>query len=86
MESNWNLYRIPAACGYDAPMADESDGKAPETTKKSCTLSVLTLRRLERLARRATHGPTASAVMTYFIEAGVRDAIERGYIRLEDDR
>jgi hypothetical protein len=65
-------------------MADESDEKA-ETTKKSCTLSVLTLRRLERLARRATHGPTASAVMTHFIEAGVRDAIERGYIRLEDD-
>jgi hypothetical protein len=65
-------------------MADESDEKA-ETTKKSCTLSVLTLRRLERLARRATHGPTASAVMTHFIEMGLREAIERGYIRLEDD-
>jgi hypothetical protein len=67
-------------------MADESDEKAPETAKKSCTLSVLTLRRLERLARRATHGPTASAVMTHFIESGVREAIERGYIRLEDDQ
>ncbi|MGH7048468.1 MAG: hypothetical protein ACREE2_18990 [Stellaceae bacterium] len=65
-------------------MADESDDKA-ETVKKSCTLAVLTLRRLERLARRATHGPTAAAVMTNFIEAGIRDAIEKGYIRLEDD-
>jgi hypothetical protein len=42
--------------------------------------------RLERLARRATHGPTASAVMTHFIESGMPDAIERGYIRLEDDQ
>jgi hypothetical protein len=66
-------------------MADESDEKGAETVRKACTISALTLRRLERLAKRATHGTTAAAVMTNFIEAGVRDAIERGYIRLEDD-
>jgi hypothetical protein len=65
-------------------VADESDEKA-ETTKRSCTLAVATIRRLERLARRATHGSTASAIMTNFIEAGVREAIEKGYIRIEDD-
>lgn len=59
--------------------------KTAETTRKTCTIAVLTLRRLERLARGATHGPSAAAIMTGFIEAGIRDAIEKGYIRAEDD-
>ena len=65
-------------------MADGDDEKG-ETLKKSVTIAVLTLRRLGRLARLQTHGATPAAVMTNFIEAGVREAIEKGYIRLEDD-
>lgn len=60
------------------------DDDRSDTTKKSVTITILTLKRLERLARRQTHGATAAAVMTNFIESGVRDAIERGYISLED--
>ena len=56
-----------------------------DTLKKSVTIAKLSLQRLERLAKRQTHGTTAAAVMTNLIEAGLRDAIERGYIRLEDD-
>ena len=81
MDSIGNPY---PACYDPAGMADESEEKA-ETLKKSCTLAALTLRRLERLARRATHGATASAIMANFIEAGIRESIEKGYIRMEDD-
>jgi hypothetical protein len=61
------------------------DDKPIPTKRRACTLAVLTLGRLERLKRRGTHGTTIAGVMTTFIEAGVRDAIEKGYIRLEDD-
>lgn len=72
--------------GYAPPaMADESEDKGVETIRKTCTLAVASVRRLERLAKRATHGPNAAAIMANFIEAGLRDAIERGYIKLEDD-
>lgn len=64
----------------------EGDDEKGETLKKSVTIAALTLKRLERLARRQTHGATPATVMTNFIEAGVRDAIERGYIKLEDDQ
>jgi hypothetical protein len=35
--------------------------------------------------RSLSTAPGLVAVMTHFIEAGLREAIERGYIRLEDD-
>jgi hypothetical protein len=63
----------------------EADDEKPDTVKKSCTIARLTLRRLQRLAKRHTHGTTPSAVMVTFIEAGMREAIEKGYIRAEDD-
>jgi len=67
-------------------MADPADDDKPIATKRrACTLAVLTIGRLDRLKRRGTHGTTIAGVMTTFIEAGVRDAIEKGYIRLEDD-
>jgi hypothetical protein len=66
-------------------MAEDGDDKLVPTTRKTCTLAVLTVRRLERLKQRATHGTSISGVMTALIEAGVRDALEKGYIRLEDD-
>jgi hypothetical protein len=65
-------------------MADESSEAIP-TVRKTCTIAALTLRRLERLARRGTHGTSAAAIMTNFIEAGIREAIKEGYIQLEDN-
>lgn len=62
-----------------------ADEKPIATIRKPCTLTVLTFRRLERLKRIGSHGASVPAIMTNFIEAGVRDAIEKGYIRLEDD-
>jgi hypothetical protein len=65
-------------------MADEPEEEA-KTDRKTCTLTVLTIRRLERLAKRASHGGSVPKIMTNFIEAGVRQAINDGYIRLEED-
>lgn len=65
-------------------MEEDTDDKG-ETVRKACTLALLTLRRLERLAKRKTHGTTAASIMTNFVEAGLREAIKEGYIRLEDD-
>jgi hypothetical protein len=65
-------------------MAEDDDEK-PDTVKKSCTIARLSLRRLERLAKRHIYGTTPSAVMTSFIEAGLRQADKDAYIRFEDD-
>jgi hypothetical protein len=65
-------------------MADEPEFEA-KTERKTCTLAVLTIRRLERLAKRATHGTSVPKIMTNFIEAGVRQAINEGYLRPDDD-
>jgi hypothetical protein len=62
-----------------------AEDKPIATTRKPCTIAMLTLRRLERLAKIGSHGTSVPAIMTNFIEAGVRDALEKGYIRLEDD-
>lgn len=63
-------------------MSDEDD-KTPEgkTDKKSCTLTVLTIRYLEKIAAVGTHGGTVAAVMTRLIEEGVRQAIRDGFVK-----
>lgn len=61
-------------------MADD-----PKTDRKNCTLAVATIRHLERLSKKGTHGTSVSKVMTMLIEEGVRRAIESGYIKLEED-
>jgi hypothetical protein len=66
-------------------MSDPEEDKPIPTKRRTCTLTLRTIRRLDRLKRHGTHGPTIAAVMTAFIEAGVREAIDRGYIRIEDD-
>jgi hypothetical protein len=58
---------------------------SPSSTARTCSLAVLTIRRLERLARRATHGTSVPKIMANFIEAGVRQAINEGYLRQEDE-
>jgi hypothetical protein len=65
--------------------APADDDKPIPTKRRACTLAVLTIGRLERLKRKGTHGTTIAGVMTTFIEAGVREALDKGYIRFEDD-
>lgn len=49
------------------------------------TLAVETYAFLEALKKLGTHGSTARAVARTLIEMGIRDAIERGYLKLKDE-
>jgi len=64
-------------------MSDDTDEEG-STERRTCTLAAVTIRRLERLARLGTHGPSVSKVMSNLIDAGIRDAIEKGYIAVND--
>jgi hypothetical protein len=66
-------------------MTEEPEEEA-KTERRCCTLALLTVKRLERLAKLATHGTSVPKVMTNLIEAGIRMAITEGYLRIEDDR
>lgn len=57
--------------------------KSP-TVRKTITLSVATVERLERLANAGWFGSDAAGVATNLVEAGLRQAREKGY--LPDDR
>lgn len=61
-------------------MADE-----PATERKPCTLSLVTIRYLELLVKKGTHGTSVPKVMTTLIEQGVRQAIREGFIKQFDD-
>lgn len=65
-------------------MAEETEDEG-RTDRRTCTLAVVTTRRLEKLARRGTHGTSVPKVMAHFIETGIREAIEKRYIELGDD-
>ncbi len=65
---------------YDAQMSG-TESTAPDTERKACTLSVVTVRYLEALMKTGTHGTSVSKVMTTLIEQGVRQAIREGFIR-----
>lgn len=52
------------------------------TDRLNLTLSSVTLGYLQQLARAGTHGTSATDVAKTLIEAGIRDAIERGYIKM----
>jgi len=57
----------------------------PGNERKPCTLSVETIRYLEALAKKGTHGRDVPKVMTTLIEQGIRQAIHEGYIKLFDE-
>jgi hypothetical protein len=71
-----NLSRIRLSC-------DMAQGKTP-TARKTITFSVATLRYLEALARKGTHGSDVASVARALVEQGVRDAIEKGYLDRPD--
>lgn len=64
-------------------MAEEDNDGEPNE-RRYCTLSPITVRRLGVLAKRGTHGTSVPKVMATMIEQGIREAIEKGYIALED--
>jgi hypothetical protein len=64
-------------------MASELDDDE-RTERKQCTLSLATIRYLELLSRKGTHGRGVSKVMTTLIEQGVRQAIREGFIKHKD--
>jgi hypothetical protein len=54
----------------------------PETERFQTMLSTETLKYLEALASRGTHGSSVPAVGRALIEEGVRNAIKEGFIKL----
>jgi len=62
-----------------------ADDKEPPPVRKNCTLAAATVRYLEKLKRRGTHGSSVPKVMTHLIEEGVRQAIRDGFIKQDDD-
>jgi hypothetical protein len=48
--------------------------------RKSITLSAETIERLERLARDGWYGPDAAGIASRFVEDGVRQARNEGYL------
>src|SRR5260370_35684936 len=59
-----------------------ADVKIP-TTRKTITLSLLTVRRLELLAQDGWFGSDVAGVATSLVEAGVRRARSEGYLTEE---
>lgn len=61
-------------------MSDEvaDDDKPIPTQRRTCTLAVVTIERLQRL--KGTHGTTIAGVMTSLIEDGVRRAMNDGFL------
>jgi hypothetical protein len=62
---------------------DEQDEEGCGTVRKPCTISVPIHRYLEKLAKAGTHGASVSAVMTFLIQQGVQQALEKGHISRE---
>jgi hypothetical protein len=54
-----------------------------DTERFQTALSVETIRFLEKLARKGTHGSSVPAVGRALIEEGIRNAIREGFIALD---
>ncbi len=64
---------------YQFSMPSRSSAK-PETKREQCTLSMATIRYLEVLSMRGTHGTSVPGVMTTLIEEGIRNAIREKFL------
>ncbi len=56
-----------------------------KTKRQSLTLSIKTLKYLDILATKGTHGDNVPNVAKTLIEQGIRRAIETGYLKLPED-
>ena len=61
-----------------------AEGKAP-TRRKTITLSVATIKYLEELATKGTHGSDIAGVARTLVEEGIRIAIKERFIAIRDD-
>ena len=65
---------------------DESDEESGGPTRRyEVRLSIQTLNYLNSIKKTGTYGRTVSSVVRTFIDAGVREAIDRRYIQITDD-
>ena len=62
--------------------ADEDEGP---TVRFGVRLSVQTMDYLKAIKKKGVYGKTATAVVRSFIDAGVREAIDKKYIQVTDD-
>jgi hypothetical protein len=53
-----------------------------DTDRKSITLANATWAYLEELSKLGTHGTSATGVASTLVEIGVREAVEKGYLKL----
>ena len=58
-----------------------ADAKA-ETVRKTITLTRISVRYLEVLAKKGTHGSDWSGIATNFVEKGIRQAIQDGFLEI----
>lgn len=65
--------------------ADEEDEDSGPSARYELRLSLQTLEYLKAIKKTGTYGRTVSTVVRSFIDAGVREAIDRKYISLTKD-
>ncbi len=65
-------------------MADPEDIDESPTERKPCTLSALTIQRLNKLAKKGHYGTSVPKVMSNLIEEGIRRAIKDGFLKHDD--
>jgi hypothetical protein len=61
------------------------DKPGSDTERKQCTLSLVTIRYLEALSKKGTHGTSVPKVMSTLIEQGIRRAILEKFIKQFED-
>lgn len=65
------------------PTGDSSADRAAEgSVRVTCTVPALLHQHLERMVATGYFGAHVAGVMTHLAEQGVRDAVERGLLRL----
>ncbi len=64
---------------------DEEDEKGSHQAPYSLRLSVQQLDYVKSIKKTGTYGRTVATVVRTFIDAGVREAIDRNYIVVTDD-
>jgi hypothetical protein len=62
-------------------MADDDEEEPPK--RVDLTVSAHTYRFLAALKKRGTHGGSVAKVARSLIESGIREAIDKGYIKLD---
>jgi hypothetical protein len=65
-------------------LAPSEEEEEEPNVRRYCTLSVKSIDRLRKLKKRATHGTSVPKIMTFMIEAGIRQAHKDGYLSDED--